>query len=169
MKAWNGMLQIDSIVGKGTTAFIVLPLSDPPKWFVSDLTIGSGETVIVLDDDASVHHIWRDRFNACGINTALFTFEKAEEFLWWWKRKKKSHKDCLFLCDYSLAGRELNGLDVIRKAGLRKQAILVTNYFNNERVRQACLSMGIRLLSKDMVNVIPIRRKSGGKEGVQTG
>ena len=41
--------------------FMVLPKVDSPFWFLPKLILKSGSTLVVLDDDQSIHQIWKER------------------------------------------------------------------------------------------------------------
>ncbi|MBI4669796.1 MAG: HAMP domain-containing histidine kinase, partial [Elusimicrobia bacterium] len=50
--------------GSGTTVTIKLPQAEPPEWFVSNLELEPNSTIVVLDDDTSIHQVWQGRFSA---------------------------------------------------------------------------------------------------------
>ena len=62
--AWGGTLTITSEVGQGTTVTVQVPAAAPPDWIVPMLTLREDMTIVVLDDDQSIHAIWEGRFEA---------------------------------------------------------------------------------------------------------
>ena len=50
--------------GRGTTAILTLPKCDPPSWFFEDLVLSRNSSVVILDDDDSIHQIWKGRFES---------------------------------------------------------------------------------------------------------
>ena len=64
LKAWGGKLQIQSELKKGSSFFILLPKEKPPKWFVPQIEIHPNMKILILDDDTSIHEIWRGRFES---------------------------------------------------------------------------------------------------------
>src|SRR5262249_30899616 len=61
--AWGCHLNIKSKIGKGTTVEITLPQCKPAEWMMPNLKIMQESTIVVLDDDASIHGVWDQRFN----------------------------------------------------------------------------------------------------------
>ena len=64
LKKWGGELQIQSELKKGSAFFILLPRENPPHWFVPQVEIHSNMKILILDDDTSIHEIWRGRFES---------------------------------------------------------------------------------------------------------
>ncbi|MBX3709652.1 MAG: HAMP domain-containing histidine kinase [Gammaproteobacteria bacterium] len=52
---WGGQLDIQSVVGKRTTIKVKLPKTTPPVWYVPEIAILNGQTVMIVDDDQSTH------------------------------------------------------------------------------------------------------------------
>lgn len=61
IQSWGGDVYLESEVGKGTTVTISLLQEPAPAWFVPELKIENGSTVVIVDDDNSIHQIWRGR------------------------------------------------------------------------------------------------------------
>ena len=72
---WGGSLEMASEPGKGTTVKIKLPSAEVLEDFMLELPLAAGWPVVVLDDDASIHQVWKGRFEyflkACPV---LFPF-----------------------------------------------------------------------------------------------
>jgi signal transduction histidine kinase len=62
VKKWGGQLKVESELNQGTSVIIGLLKALPPHWFVPELIVPEGSTVVVLDDDSSIHQIWTGRF-----------------------------------------------------------------------------------------------------------
>jgi signal transduction histidine kinase len=46
----------------GSTVFITLPIVAAPRWISQKLQVRRGATVVVVDDDPSIHDVWASRF-----------------------------------------------------------------------------------------------------------
>ncbi len=161
----GGLFEIDSVEGKGTTIKMILKKAKAPNWFVEELSLKSNMTVISLDDDISIHQIWRGRFESLrptNLQINHLTFTRAAEF----KDQVKnllincvspiSTSDILYLVDYELLNQGTTGLDIIEEMGIGKNTILVTSRYEEEKIRERCKKNGIRLIPKAMAGFVPI-------------
>jgi hypothetical protein len=156
-KSWGGDLKIESAVGEGTTVTVSLPNVEPPKWFVPELNIDEKTTVVVLDDDNSIHQTWANKFESLGAEkkgVKLLKFSRADDILQW--RKTSDVRNTLYLCDYQLNYQNKSGLDVIEELAIPDQSILVTGHFEEPEVRDRCAALGVRLVPKELIGFLPI-------------
>ena len=58
----GGALEIRSTLGLGTIVALKIPLCFPPSWFVPEILVSKDAEICVLDDDPSIHEVWRERF-----------------------------------------------------------------------------------------------------------
>jgi signal transduction histidine kinase len=150
---WGGRLDIQSQEGVETTVQITLPKSQPPSWFVPEIKIMNGQTIVIIDDDESIHDVWKERFREYQNKINLFHFYSPEELVSW----NNNTKDCdiMYLCDHEFIGNSMNGIDLITKLKINYLSILVTSGVTHE-VTSSCEIKGIKLLPKDMANIVPI-------------
>lgn len=157
VQAWGGAASLQSEVGVGTTVTIILPSTQPPSWFVPNINIVQGMMIAVLDDDNSVHQVWKGRFESLeqGKNITVYHFSSPDEFqLWHQKQYELSNFLCLF--DYEFCGATKNGLDIICDLKIQKHALLVTSHFEENDVRNRCAELGVRLIPKNLAGFVPI-------------
>lgn len=155
---WGGTLTIDSAPGKGTTVTISLPRSQPPGWFVSALEFTPGEAVVVLDDDASIHQVWQDRFQSLGAaskGVVIRHFFRPSELRAWVDEKPGQARTALYLVDYELMGERQTGLDLIAALELNTRAILVTSRADERPIIERCVRMGVRIIPKGLAVFVP--------------
>lgn len=153
----GGQIFIKSTYGIGTIIKILLPLSPPPDWFVPSLKVHSDSIICVLDDDSSIHQIWKERFERVRKNLSdikVYNFSNADEAEIYMKESNNSNT--IYLVDYELLDQEMNGLDFIQKMNLSSQAILVTSRFEESKIRAACENLGVRLIPKGLAGFVPI-------------
>jgi CheY-like chemotaxis protein len=134
----------------GTEVKIALPKATPPVWFLPNLNITPGAIIGVLDDDPSVHHLWKNRL---GTDVTLLHFHNGGEFR---VAVESGQGFSLLLIDFELIGENETGLDLIREFALQSRSVLVTSRFEDEKVRLECEELKIRLLPKMLVSQVPL-------------
>jgi len=157
--SWGGTLSISSKMDEGTAVSILLPASEPPKWFVDKLQIPSHSVVVVIDDDASIHHVWRERFELEEYKKfaiKLLHHSNPGQVREWYQTSQSQEKACFFLVDYEFLGRSETGLDLIEELGIAGKSILVTSRYEDSSIRNRCKEYGIRLIPKGMAGYVPI-------------
>jgi signal transduction histidine kinase len=152
---WGGSLKIESSEGFGSVFSIILPSVNPPSWFIQKLVIDCETIVIVLDDDHSVHNIWKRRLNGVDNIKHCYNVEEFEKIITA-LREKNILRHVLFLCDYDLRNKEKTGIDLITFYNLNKQSILVTSQHDEISLRERCEVMDIKFLPKSSVPFVPI-------------
>jgi signal transduction histidine kinase len=161
IEAWGGSLRIESKIGQGTSVILSFPKKAPPAWFVSDLEVKSGSTVVIFDDDQSIHQVWKGRFDhESSASTGVFLehLSTSEQFREFYRSRFLDLDHPLFLMDYEIRGGSgATGLDLIEECGLAGRAILVTSHYEDPVIRHRCERAGIRLIPKSMSGFVPIR------------
>jgi FixJ family two-component response regulator len=155
---FHGELDINSTLGKGTEIWLSFPKTKTALWLADSITVNVDDTVVVLDDEQSMHHAWKEYFKQHDCYRQLeqkpvhFTQgQEAVDYI-----NNVPDKDKLFLLtDYELLKQRLNGVEVIKRTGL-KRVIVVTSYHDDKNLRQYILDTGIRLLPKQLVSQVPI-------------
>ncbi len=159
VEQWGGTLEIHSKVGKGTTVELRVPKANEPSWFVPKIVIPKVGTICILDDDESIHHIWKQRIDEAaapfGVAPRIVNFASAFEMSLWHSENKNA-KDVFYLVDYELKGQEWTGLDVIRKLGISDRSILVTSRFEEVVGIQTFKDLDLQLLPKTFLSAIPL-------------
>lgn len=153
MKDLGGELEIDSIENAGTVIRLKFPKADPPRWFVRDLKLTS--SVCILDDDTSIHETWKSRISDAGLDgkIAMTYFSSHREFERWFDQGNRAG---LYLVDFELLGQTKNGLMIVDENNLAIQAVLVTSHFDDKKVRDRSERVGVRIIPKSMVPLVPI-------------
>lgn len=162
-EAWGGSVKISSEVGRGTFVSLVLPQVSGPEWFVSECTLIPGHTVVILDDDASIHLVWQTRFDALdaarrGVDRVHLS--APDEIRTWVRDNPARAASARFLLDYELAGHDDTGLTLAKELGLGERAILVTSRYDEPGILAACRELGVRMIPKVLARLVPIRIQS---------
>ena len=156
--AWQGRIDFVSRVGEGTQVTLQLPLCAAPSWFLKELVIPNDTDILILDDDASIHHVWNRRFESLNLaikNCVWYDFYSETELVPWLKNND-SNRAKIILCDYEIIGSDRSGLDVIETLGLAQHAILVTSRYQHKSIVMRCEVLGIKLLPKSLAIFVPV-------------
>ena len=158
VESFGGKFEISSIEGSGTTFTMTFPAATKPKWFVEKLILNPNSPLISLDDDVSIHNIWRGRFQSVSVSKHKIehlTFTSGDEF----KGHVKALPDLeqpIYLVDYELLNQAQNGLQIIEEMKLGSRAILVTSRYEEPQIRSTCERLGVRLIPKGMAGFVPM-------------
>ena len=109
--------------------------------------------VVVLDDDPSIHQVWKKRLRSLGYK--IISFSGPVSF----KNYIKSlpdFKDILILSDYELIGHKETGIDLIDELGISQNSILVTSHYDEAKIIQDCKRLNLSLVPKSMAGIVPI-------------
>ena len=159
LASFGGSLEIQSEENFGTTVSIFLPKQSAPDWFIPKLIVTAQTKIIILDDDQSIHEIWKEKFDSLNISKShidLFHFSNPNEFRKYFGKNFDELGDALFLMDYEILNHKETGLDLIEELGIRSQSILVTSRYEEPIVRDRCEKMGVKLIPKSMSGFVPI-------------
>lgn len=156
----NSNIHIQSKLGEGTEINLSFPKQQPPSWAIDNIEVTPLDTVVIVDDDDSIHWTWDNVFKTIiekepGIRIAHFQEgKKAINFIQSLNEKDKNN--LLLLSDFELLKQDINGLDVIKAVNV-KRAILVTSHYNEKNIQKQIINLGAKLLPKQLANDIPIR------------
>ena len=145
----NGTLKVQSALGKGTSVTLEIPVAAAPAWFAQAIEIGDGETVVILDDDESVHLLWKQKL----AGRELIHLRDPEEF----DINQYPRDKCRYIFDYEISGSAVTGLDLIVSYGLNSRAVLVTSYFNEPKIQKAIEGASASILPKFMMCDVELR------------
>lgn len=159
IEAIGGTISISS--KDKTTLSLVLPASETPSFFTSEINLSNIDRVIILDDDESIHGIWRKRFRGMGVE--LEHFYKARNLL---DQYNEIPCNYLLLSDYELLGEELTGIDCINRLHSTHNSVLVTARADEPSIVKSCEQFNIRLLPKSLANDIRLLTPKHQKRAV---
>ncbi len=157
IKKLNGKITITSKEGVGTSLVVLLPKDVSPKWFVPKIVIKDRTTIVIFDDDQTIHQIWRGRFESLNNDTIeLRHFNNPNELKKFYSINFGELENALFLIDHEIIGFEESGLDLIKHLGIQAQSILVTSRYEEHAIRETCDRIGMALIPKSMAGFVPI-------------
>ena len=150
----GGNFHIESSEGIGTEISITLPITKSPEIFPDSIEFSSNDYIIVLDDDQSVHEIWKERFKN---HINLITFSNPDHLIAW--NFPEDSKASLYLIDYEFLHRNTNGIEIIKSLNIAKKSVLVTSRYVDNHIQDSCKELGIKLLPKGLAGFVPIIKK----------
>lgn len=158
-ESWGGRLELASEVGRGTTAALVLPLAPAPDWFVPEIRLTPGKAVVILDDDASTHQVWRSRLDAvkaAAQGVEIVHVSSAVDIRGWVKANEAKAEQALYLFDYELLGHRDTGLSLAEELGLGARVVLVTSRHEEPEVMAGCRRLKAGLIPKGLAGAVPM-------------
>lgn len=151
----NGRMQIESKEKMGTKISFIIPRADDPNWITRQIVFHKGDTVVILDDDSSIYHLWMARLSVFLSDITIKFFEQgniAMDFI-----NSFENKESLFLLtDYDLRKQENNGIEIAQKSGILKRVIVVSGIYSDNKVQNMAEKYGVKILPKQFIENIPI-------------
>ncbi len=154
MENLGGYLTINSQENSGTQITLNFPFFNNPLWLPEEIIINSSQTVILLDDDHSVHKFWLKKLKKEGI--PLIQFYSGSDFVEWYGQSKKSDF-FLYFMDYELRGESITGLDLLKSINPQKRGFLITSHAEKNVFQKTAEELGIWLLPKCILSEIPLK------------
>ncbi len=158
----GGCLTIQSDLGVGTRICLNLPLASAPAWFLPELALMRSSQLVILDDDESIHQVWKSRFERLKIQMTTIQvhhFRAPLEFAEFLLNENEQHQTQYFLMDYELLGHRENGLDLIERFGLASRSTLVTGRFDDSFLLKRAERVAVPIIPKSMAGLVPLRIK----------
>ncbi|APJ03378.1 sensor histidine kinase [Silvanigrella aquatica] len=158
---WNCKVDIQSQVNEGTTISIQMPIISAPNWFPQEIKLSPKSTLVIIDDDQSIHDILMRRFASLiksSDDIQIVNFKDPQKFIEFYNQYDKT-RDIYFLFDYEFIGSNLTGTDIINQFNLGEKSTLITSYFEDTHVRNKCSHLGIKVIPKNLAYYIPIQIK----------
>lgn len=156
VEAAGGTLAVESRVGRGTTVRIRLPRAEAPVWVATEVRVPPGAAVVSVDDEPTIHRLWAERLRPLieADQVRHYSFLSVREFEAW--LASRGSGPAVFLIDYEFSGQGRDGLGVIERNGLAKDALLVTWRFEEEEIRARAKIVGVKVLPKGLVPFVPV-------------
>ncbi|MEZ4846674.1 MAG: HAMP domain-containing sensor histidine kinase [Bdellovibrionota bacterium] len=157
LKEWGGRLEIESTVNQGTSVKMIIRKEPPPAWFVSEIRINDEDEYVVLDDDFSIHEMWKNKvLQAVRRNIKMKHFEDEQSFREWFISHRDQKRKTTYFFDYELLGNKNSGLDIIEKYKINSDAILITSHYEDEEIQRRCERIGVKMIPKEMAGFVPV-------------
>ncbi|MEQ1666424.1 MAG: sensor histidine kinase, partial [Bdellovibrionales bacterium] len=99
IESLGGHFEIQSEVGVGTVIKIIFKKVAAPNWFLEKLAIRRDSQIVVVDDDSSIHQIWKGRFEslqAKKYGVEILNFSSPTDLKNWFEKRSKN-SESIFL------------------------------------------------------------------------
>ncbi len=146
LEAVGGSLVIESEEGVGSKFTIFLKSSD----YIQEIYFNSLSRVAVIDDDQSIHDIWKTRL--LNRSVELFHFKNPLDFKKW----KIGNKADYYLMDQNFSTSDETGLKLIQELNISDRSVLVTGHSKDPDVLRECHNLKIKILPKENLLTLPI-------------
>ncbi len=144
----------------GTRITIRFPIVETPNWLAKEINLRVNDTVIILDDDESIHGSWDRRFeDVVKKNPTLkikHFYEGNDVILYVNSLTPEQKKDVFLLTDLELLEQGINGFEVILQTQMSR-SVLVTSYSLNEDKQLEAIKASISILPKEFVSNVKIK------------
>ena len=164
VESWGGRVHFCSQQGGGTSVRFHFPLGAPPPWFLPHIAVRPHTRVVVLDDDVTIHNIWRGRFAVDAPGVEIHNLSTPAALEAWVGAQGRA--GALFLLDYELLGFPENGIEIAERLDLVHQAVLVTSRFEEPQVLQRCVHAKLPLIPKSAASIVPIVNSPSHSESI---
>ncbi|MCB0350431.1 MAG: HAMP domain-containing histidine kinase [Bdellovibrionales bacterium] len=151
VRSAGGDIKIYSKLGEGTEVIIQLPLLSSVSNSLEEVQILAGSEIVIIDDDKTVHEVWRHRLNEISHSQTVLVSNimTTNQFAAWFaKNGNQPNRKFQYFFDYDLYNQSETGLDLIKKYGLEKQATLVTAHSADSEVIEQARSISVPIVPK---------------------
>ncbi len=156
----GGKFTISSQLGVGTMFVMILPRIESPSWFLPMIKLQPYTEIICVDDDSTIHQIWKERFDNLSTdrkNFVIKNFTSPADFINFVQRLSADELGRkIFLIDFEFLGHSVDGLELIEKLNLQEKAILVTSHYDETEVRRRCERLNVKILPKALAGFVPL-------------
>lgn len=159
VETYDGKCKINAIDNEGTEITLRFPITSTPQWIAPEVKLAKDDTIVILDDDNSIHGAWENKFKSIladfpSLQVKYFVY--AREAIDYIHNLSNEQKENIFLLtDYELLNQNMNGLDVVKGTGIHR-AILVTSHASNPEIQEKVLHAGIKALPKELTHAVSI-------------
>ena len=153
VKSAGGSLSISSEVGRGTSVTLDLPKVSVPSWFIGRLEVSAGTEFVSVDDDQTVHQIWRNRLRGI-LSIKHRAFTSISQFEEWYKANASS--SFKLAMDFEFLGQSESGLQAIERMNLGHKAMLVSSRAEDHNIQLKASMLGLKVLPKALAPLVPI-------------
>lgn len=148
----GGDIEVTSEVGVGTKMKIILIREDAPNSFVDKIVITKNTKLFIIDDELSIHDVWRRKFEHIKLENEIFYFTDPELLNINFLKEDNIH---IFI-DYEFVGNEKTGIDFIKQFNLHSKATLVTSHAEDEDIIKLCENNSVKLIGKSLLRLIDV-------------
>jgi signal transduction histidine kinase len=146
-------IKVDSQLGVGTRFTLEFDSATLPEWITDRIDFYADDTIVILDDDNTIHGAWNAIFNKYvkefpGL--VIKNFVDAEDCIDFVRQQDDLSK-VLLLTDYELLNKDLNGLKVLEVVAVTRK-MLVTSYYEKQAIIKRSILLNTKILPKTLAS-----------------
>ncbi len=145
IESWGGDISLSEAEEASTEFVITLPL-----WQTPQMRLEHTGGVVVLDDEDSIHQMWRNKVSRLNPSATVRSFKTYADLYNWFESCDDAHR-YIFLIDSDFGDENMPGEKVIDELGINESAFLVTNHYNKPALVQWCDERAIGVVPKAAV------------------
>lgn len=154
MEQLGGHLSLFSEQGCGTHVSLIFPHSNQPSWFPGGIVLEGSSPIVVLDDDPSIHNLWRHRLMIK--ESRLLHFLSGNDLIEWRTCNPKEAEKAIYLMDYELRNDLYTGLELLERLDARSRAYLITSHAEEVYIQESVAVLGVWLIPKSLIGDIQL-------------
>ena len=164
IESWQGVISCNTSSDGVCTFSIELPVSLAPANFVTNIGLEPNSEVVVVDDDISIHGLWRERISSLSFkDIKLVMFSSPQSFLSW--LSGNSDSKAAFFIDYEFLASDITGIDLLEKIPC-KNKFLATSHIDESHIQDYCAQNSIGLIDKGSLAFLPIQTVNDKREAI---
>ena len=155
---WGGEMLFRARAGGGTEVVLQLHCGTAPAWFCRHLCFAAEETLVVVDDDPTIHDLWRMRLGPYlrRERLSLLHASTLPDFVRLVAQTASEGTRRQFLVDHEFFDSIDVGLEVAWAQGVARETTLVTGHYHRPSLQDRCLDLGTKLLPKALAASTPL-------------
>lgn len=143
----GGKIDVDSMVGQGTTMTVVYPLSSPPNWIKTTLFLDKYRRIVIADDYAPNAELMKRKMMKECPGKNILCFSKVSDLVEFVKSNDEDGST-FYIMDHDFIDETMTGLEFISEFKLEGRSVLATHHHENEEVVRGCKAGGIKIIPK---------------------
>lgn len=150
MSQIGGELSLESSEGQGTKVSFKFNEFEMASWVVNSLSLKGVKQIIIVDDDRSIHEIWKRKLNVVSYTggiSHLYSLKDLEQ-----RSAEFRSSEFLLLIDNEFRNEKITGFEFIKNQGMKDNCILVTSHHNLEAIHAYCRQTHLQLLPKSYLS-----------------
>lgn len=155
---WGADIDIDSHENGGAEVKISIPISLPPLWFVSKLSLNESEVIVCIDDNHSIAQTWIERFSHFELKKNFLYCASMDVFLN--EINQLKYRNATYLIDFEFTGKPYQGYDFINLILMlrnpKNRIFLVTSRSSEVEMQNYCIMNSIHIIPKNFAVKIPV-------------
>lgn len=149
----NGVFDIESTLGQGTTIRIQLPLAKTPSWFMDSLVIDEKDSVLVVDDEPIIYDHWQEKLSNIALNMHYISGNEKSVKTFDYIRESNYN---LYFLDYQNPYLSKDGVEMIKEYQLKEKGLLVTSNYDDPLLQEICVKEGVKMLPKAFISELNV-------------